>query len=140
MVTPALQYTWGTCHSTSYTEMGKSINGIASSPAVWNHMHACHMFRQIKLHPRSPSVKPPVCMYSPERNPWGFVFVLIHLDVNPLNGRELRASPLQSPTQSRDSLRSSQVDKGYLSDSLLDLENFFRWKLCDLSGQPGPLP
>lgn len=112
----------------------KALNGIASPPAVWVQMHACHMFRQRKLHPRNPWVKPPVCMYSPEKNPWGFVFVLTHFSVDTLTGRELRASLLQSPTQSRDSLRSGQVDKSYLSYSLLDLESFLRWRLCALSG------
>lgn len=79
----------------------KALNGIASPPAVWVQMHACHMFRQRKLHPRNPWVKPPVCMYSPEKNPWGFVFVLTHFSVDTLTGRELRASLLQSPTQNR---------------------------------------
>lgn len=47
----------------------KAINGVASPPAVWIQMHACHIFRQIKLGPRSPWVKPSVCMYSPREGP-----------------------------------------------------------------------
>lgn len=110
----------------------EAINGIASPPAVWIQIYAYHLFRQIKLSPRSSWVKPPVCMYSPERNPWDFVFVLTHFKVGTLKGRELRAPPFQSLTQTRDSLRFSQMDKSYLSSSLLDLEKFLRWRLCDL--------